>query len=514
MKKLFLCASSLLVTHIALAASDPNILPPLPSSLPSWMFNRDNNHIFYKRGVYNFDIYNLPSLARDLNAVSVGHAMAYEDLVTGKADQLETNTFARINRVLNHPPHLMPDENAISPTFGHKYGVLEQVFDWTHVLHNQTVDVLASRQLSQAEKEREIEDLWNNYFTKVPYAVTPLPMNMGWLDSQPYSGAFRRKYPKVNGLFWGYHWLQGAMYDGLWKGTSAQQNAWWNIAQSRYHQTELYRTDRSFMPMFAETSPQFAARFPHIANAFDNLHMLHDMANDILSSDLSETQKQNQITRAIWLVMAAAHSNEKLGDNAGDMHDHRFFNGMQGMGLMKNMAPNAMWMQNVGWMKMDECHHCSMLLASSGEGLSTWKSSTVSAEGWTMRVRCALCARDMSAETKGRVVLHLSTEKPDVIVSVVSDEEGTLSTDTPDVVFIEENGSHARCSQWSQAFTNRAAFDAFVQSNPQYKNAKPLSFQEWANRESAGTPATYEKIEGPNDPFADTTHPENTKEKK
>ena len=52
-------------------------------------------------------------------------------MVTGKAAGLETKTFDRINWVLNHPPNLMPDEAAISPTFGRKYGVLEQVFDWT-----------------------------------------------------------------------------------------------------------------------------------------------------------------------------------------------------------------------------------------------------------------------------------------------------------------------------------------------------------------------------------------------
>src|SRR5438270_901240 len=74
-----------------------------------------------------------------------------------------------------------------------------------------------------AEKDREIERLWKFYFESVPYAITPLPMNMEYLDSQPYSGAFRKKYPKVNGLFWGYHWLQGGMYDMLYRVSPAQQ---------------------------------------------------------------------------------------------------------------------------------------------------------------------------------------------------------------------------------------------------------------------------------------------------
>lgn len=134
--------------------------------------------------------------------------------MTGKADRLETDTYARIGRVLENAPRWMPDEARLAPTFGRKYGVLEQVFDWAHVLHAQTIDVLAAANLSDAQKDAEAERLWRFHSTKVPCAITGLPMNMAYLDGQLYSGAFRKKYPKVNGLFWGYHWLQGATYDG------------------------------------------------------------------------------------------------------------------------------------------------------------------------------------------------------------------------------------------------------------------------------------------------------------
>jgi hypothetical protein len=231
----------------------------------------------------------------------------------------------------------MPDEANISPTFGRLYGVLEQVFDWTHILHAQTFDVLASPDLTDAEKDAEIERLYQFYLTSVPYAITGLPMNMGYLDSQPYSKAFRKKYPKVNGLFWGYHWLQGSVYDLLAGKTSAEQNKLYATMGKQYRQVELYRRDREFMPMFAEVSPKFAARFPQISNTFDNLHMLHDMVNDILASEgMTENEQKEQIQRAIWLVMAANHQNEEPGkDYGGDgLHDHRFVEGIPGMGLM------------------------------------------------------------------------------------------------------------------------------------------------------------------------------------
>ncbi len=478
----------------AVAGSAARPLPPVPGNLPAWIRNTKTNHIFYRRGRYNFDTYNIGPLAKDLNAVAVGHAMAYEDLVTGKAAGLETRTFARIDRVLKTPPRFMPDEAAISPTFARKYGVLEQVFDWTHILHAQTVDVLASTQLTEAEKDREIERLWKYYFETVPYAVTPLPLNMAYLYSQPYSQAFRKQYPKVNGLFWGYHWLQGTMYDALYRVPLDWQKRVYEVVGERYHKTELYKTDRPFMPMFAEVSPRFASRFPHIANAFDNLHMLHDMVNDILATEwMTQHQRAEQIQRAIWLVSAEAHRDEKPGVSSADRaHDHRHFVGMPGMGMMQGMTPELMWMPEMGWMSMSDCHHCSMPL---WEGPDAWRNPTISAGGWAMRVRCALCARDMSAETKGRALLQIPTEDPYRMLVVLSDEQGNLTGSMPGAVFVEMEGSHTGCDEWSRAFTSRAALDAYVKANPRLAGAKALGFDDWAKREGQ-KPDTYVQPRG------------------
>jgi hypothetical protein len=486
-------------------AQDAKALEPLPAGLPGWLTNTKKSHIFRKRGAYNDDVYKIPHLARDLNAVAVGHAMAYEDLVTGKAAELETKTFSRIDRVLKNPPRFMPDEAAISPTFGRRYGVLEQVFDWTHVLHAQTVDVLASDDLSGEAKDREIDKLWRYYFDSVPYAITPLPMNMEALDGQAYSGAFRRKYPKVNGLFWGYHWLQGSMYDALYRVPEKEHRKVYDLVGGRYRGTELYRTDRPFMPMFGEVSPRFAARFPHVANAFDNLHMLHDMVNDILASDwMTEKQKDEQIKRAIWLVSAEAHRGEKPGNRSADrLHDHRHFLGMPGMGMMKGMTPELMWMPEFGWMSMADCHHCSMPL---WEGDDAWRNPSVIGAGWAMRVRCVLCARDMSAEVKGGAIIQVPTEDPYHLALVYSDEQGNLTTGSPGVVFLEAEASHAGCDEWSRAFTSRAAFEAHLKANAKLAGVSALTFEEWAKREGA-KPDTYVKPKGPvENPYAHGAH--------
>lgn len=475
-------------------------LPEVPTNLPGWLSNRNENHISYTRGKYNFNVYFIPELARDLNAVSVGHSLAYEAMVTGKTAQLETAIYDRIDWVLKHPPRFEPTERMIGNTFARRFGVLEQIFDLAHLLHAQTVDVLANPKMRLAEKEQEIERLYQVYRTTVPYAITPLPLNMGYLYNQPYSRRFRDRYPKVNGLFWGYHWLQGAMYDALYGKSSPEQRKVYDLLGNQYRTTELYRRDRFFMPMTAEVSPRFSARFPELANVFDNLHMLHDMVNDILASpELTRKQQDDQITRAIWLVMEKAHADEKpgLAVEKDGWHDHRFMEGMPGMGLMPGMTAEAMFMQGLGWMSLSECHHCSMPLTEDPK--QTWHLSSVSADGWTMRVRCALCARDMSSETKGRVVLHLATEDPERPLVLLSDEQGNLSPTSDwgkNAVFIEEEASHAGCNQWSQAFTSRAAFDTWVAANPTYKNAKAIPLTEWVTREGS-RPDTYFRREGP-----------------
>lgn len=482
------------------APKGPQALQPLPANLPGWMNSRGYNEYFYKRGPYNFDIYNVDAMARDFNAIAVGHSFAYEDLVTGKAAKLETDTFNRIDWVLKHPPKNMPGEKFLSPTFARKYGVLEHVFDWSHVLHAQTIDVLASTDLTQEQKEKEIEALWRFYKGTVPYTISGLPLNMEMLDSQAYSGAFRQKYPKVNGLFWGYHWLQGAVYDMLWTSRSlADVKSQYGLVGKRYREVELYKTDRDFMPMFAETSPWFAKRFPDIANAFDNLHMLHDMVNDILASDwMSEKQKDEQIKRAIYMVVDAPHVGEKPGDfNPKDaLHDHRFMEGQPGMGMMKMSTPQLMYMPEMGWMSMSDCHHCSMPMNNDPKRGS---GATVSVQGWTMEVRCALCARDMASQTEGRAIIRANTEDPKRPLILISDEEGNYTSNIKDVVFLEVEGPHPSCSAWSRAFTNKAAFDAYVKAqedDEEIQGAKPLTLVEWSAK-SGKEPDTYEKKQGP-----------------
>ena len=496
---IFVLAACLAVSPVSVAQNGHGTpagqTPKLPTDLPRWLSNPGADHLFYKPAPYNWAINRIPAFAKDMYATGVGHAMAYEALVRGQAGELDTKVFDEIDWVLKHQPSMPVDESAVSPTFVRRYGYLVKVFDWAHTLHFQTIDVLAHPGWTNEQKESEIDRLWT-FYSAQPYAITGLPMNMDYLDAFSFSGKFRKDHPKVNGLFWGYHWLQTVNYDMLYQVPVKDQAPQYEVIGAQYHDKELYKLDRDFMPMTAELSPRFAKRFPKIANAFDNLHMLHDNVNDVLAQPgWTEAQRQDQVKFAIYRVLSSTHHGEQPGDHEGKentLHDHRHPPSMPGMGWMKGSEDDLMWMAGMGWMDMSSCSHCSISLPEQ----NPW-GATVSAEGWTMMVRCLMCARDMAGETPGRAIVRAATEDPKRLLVLISDEEGNWTTNIDSVVFLEKVGEHPECSDWSRAFTTLSALQKFVTENPEYKDTQPLTLVEWAKL-NHGTPDTYRKIDKPN----------------
>jgi len=77
------------------------------------------------------------------------------------------------------------------------------------------------------------------------------------------------------------------------------------------------------MPLTAELSPGFAARYPEIANIFDNLHMLHDNISDILASELLPTweAKRAEIYRLVnTYYLAGADATNPMIVNSREPH--------------------------------------------------------------------------------------------------------------------------------------------------------------------------------------------------
>jgi hypothetical protein len=131
------------------------------------------------------------------------------------------------------------------------------------------------------------------------------------MESREYSGEFRRRYPKFNGLIWSYHWLQLALYDALMsESTVTGRHAAVDRAVNRFNAMVACPSERlpSAMPMAPAVAPRFAERYPEASAIFDNLHALHDVVSDILASPTVPPARK----RERLLAAAAEYRNPEL----------------------------------------------------------------------------------------------------------------------------------------------------------------------------------------------------------
>jgi hypothetical protein len=104
------------------------------------------------------------------------------------------------------------------------------------------------------------------------------------------------------------------------------------------------------MPMMAEGAPEFTARFPEAAAIFDNLHMLHDNIDDVLSRpDLYPTldARREAILRILSIYLHRNHAPEERyaeyheKPTAGGQAGHAMMGHGQGMASMGPRPPSA-----------------------------------------------------------------------------------------------------------------------------------------------------------------------------
>ncbi len=246
---------------------------------------------------------------RLFNAFDYGHAILYEKLWTrpgAPTSVLEEEQYNFLTKkVLVRPPRLPLEEAAIEVRYAQLAPEAKQMFDWAHILHRQIYDVLADERLSQDAKDREVQRLIAYYKSRPELAFSSKPKSMELMQEQPYSLAFREKYPKFNGLIWGYHWLQVGLYEPLMVGkTSSERQTGVRATVARFWQMldDPPRTLPYQMPMTAAVAPMFTDRYTEAAIIFDNLHSMHDVISDILANpDVPRERKRAEIMRAARL---------------------------------------------------------------------------------------------------------------------------------------------------------------------------------------------------------------------
>ncbi len=243
---------------------------------------------------------------RLFNAFDYGHAILYEKLYT-KPDappgELEEKEYDFITqKLLVKPPRVPLEEGAIEIAYAKIAPEAKAMFDWAHVLHRQIYDVWADERIPLAEKDARVAELLRYYKSRPDLAFSSVPKSMELMEGQYFSLAFRRAYPKFNGLIWAYHWMQVGLYEPLLTGTTAADRQTGVLAAVARFKQMLENPPADMprlMPMTAAVAPAFAARYDEAAIIFDNLHAMHDVISDILASpEVPKKQKREEILRA------------------------------------------------------------------------------------------------------------------------------------------------------------------------------------------------------------------------
>ena len=292
---------------------------------------------FYLQASHNWQFRDRYQAAdRMFNAFDYGHAILYETLWTrpnAPASELEVKEYDFLTKkVLVKPPRVPLEEAAIEIAYVQLAPEAKTMFEWAHILHRQLYDVLADERLSQARKDAEVAKVIAYYKTRPDVAFSSKPKSMDLMQEQPYSLAFREKYPKFNGLIWAYHWLQVGLYEPLMvNATPETRQAGVRATVTRFWQMldDAPKKMPYQMPMTPAIAPTFAARYPEAAIIFDNLHSMHDVISDILANpSVSRDRKRAEILRAArlyrddtsyvmsvpaWLTMSREMGIENMG---------------------------------------------------------------------------------------------------------------------------------------------------------------------------------------------------------
>lgn len=258
---------------------------------------------FYYRALWNFSLReDLAELDSEFNGVDFGHSNLYENLLlTGGKDVPAIEDRARKETLafIATKPRLNPNEEAIAPTYMKLAWRAQNTFDEAHALHRATYDIMVS---NEPDKDRALRNVLA-YYQDSAYAITAKRLDHHQLDQFAYSKTFRKRFPLFNATIWSYHYLQVAVYDPLQAAADldAKKQAMRPILATYRRYLNEPPVQWTFMPLTGELSPMFAARYPEIANIFDNLHMLHDNISDILASELLPTweAKRAEIYRIV-----------------------------------------------------------------------------------------------------------------------------------------------------------------------------------------------------------------------
>lgn len=242
-----------------------------------------------------------PEAQNLLFAFDYGHALVYEmllqkkDQVIDDPEGLEKEILQKIMTILKNPPTVKVDEGDIAPNYVYTFPLITSLFDWSHLLHQFVLDVLATSKDRDQKMIARVNEIYSQYLKMNPtIVITDSCKTMQFMDGHYFSKAFRKQFPSFNLLIWSYHWFQIKLYDALLKPSKKERDVavaktvkdFWSLISNLPDSAEF-----DMMPETAKEAPALAKLFPKMPAAFDNNHMLHDIVSDLLASTKVKKQQ-------------------------------------------------------------------------------------------------------------------------------------------------------------------------------------------------------------------------------
>lgn len=253
-----------------------------------------------------------------------------------------------------------PEQEYYAPFTARAMWRVLKAIDWTHMLHEQTYDIMADPNIPWSEKKRWVDRAVRYYLDAnrdVAFSPAPLDVTLrrAAVMMKPYATLFRNISPKSNNFFYGAHWWHPVIYEAMMISGNGrgQEEAIEQTEQTFFQQVLPDRPQR--MLLLREAAPRYSRLSPEAANIFDNLHMFHGIVYDTLSYDgWSIAQKRAELYRVINALSNQAGDEQlarKFATPHGDM-DPRVYEGwMKGsegemsrimMEMMDEMMPSMM----------------------------------------------------------------------------------------------------------------------------------------------------------------------------
>jgi hypothetical protein len=182
--------------------------------------------------------------------------------------------------------------------------------------HEQTYDILSDKDIPWDKKKEWTDRAVAYYLEKfdIPRSPAPLDVTMrrAGVMMKPYFSLFRNNYPKSNNFFFASHWWHPVIYDALLLGgNDNEQKTMVEQTDATYYSQVLQNRPKKML-LSREAMPRYSRFSPESANIFDNLHMLHGIAYDILSYEgWTPEQKAKELKRVIK-AMSYQPGDEKL----------------------------------------------------------------------------------------------------------------------------------------------------------------------------------------------------------